>query len=169
MTRFDNPLNNIRVASPCTVNWDEMYGDDRKRFCGECRLNVYNLSGMTREAAESLIHGSEGRLCVRFYRRPDGSVLTQDCPVGWARVKQRTRLFATAAISMFIALFSGLFFASFSSKQKGNIGRLINPFASPTPPVVPTMGVMARPTPSPTATPTPKTGKRTVPQIGEIP
>ena len=66
-----------------------MYGDDRKRFCGDCKLNVYNLSGMSREEAEALIMNAEGRLCVRFYKRRDGSVITGDCPVGWARVKQR--------------------------------------------------------------------------------
>ena len=59
-----------------------MYGDDRRRFCSQCKLNVYNLSGMTRDEAEQLVMNSEGRLCVRFFRRKDGTVLTQDCPAG---------------------------------------------------------------------------------------
>ncbi|HMT07118.1 MAG TPA: hypothetical protein PKA82_03870, partial [Pyrinomonadaceae bacterium] len=87
MVKFDSPLNNINIASPCSSDWNEMYGDDRKRFCGECKLNVYNLSGMTKDEAEALITNAEGRLCVRLYRREDGSVITQDCPVGWAKVK----------------------------------------------------------------------------------
>ena len=45
MAKFDNPLDNVRVASPCSVDWNEMIGDNRKRFCGDCKLNVYNLSG----------------------------------------------------------------------------------------------------------------------------
>ena len=29
MAKFDNPLNNLKVASPCSVDWNAMYGDDR--------------------------------------------------------------------------------------------------------------------------------------------
>lgn len=144
MPKFDSPLNNIRIASPCAADWNEMYGDDRKRFCGDCKLNVYNLSGMTRDAAESLIMNAEGRLCVRFYRRADGSVITDDCPVGWAKVKQRTRLYATAAASLLMALFTGVLFVSLLTKQKPFMGELRIPFATPTP--EPLMGAI-RPRP----------------------
>jgi len=109
MSNFTNPLDNIRVASPCSANWDEMFGDDRKRFCGDCKLNVYNLSNMTRRQAESLIISSEGRLCVRFFRRADGTVLTKNCPIGWAAVKQRVSRVATAVFSMIAGLFGGIF------------------------------------------------------------
>lgn len=109
MRRFDNPLDNIRIASPCSANWDEMFGDDRKRFCGECKLNVYNLSNMNRRDAENLIINSEGRLCVRFFRRADGTILTGNCPVGWAAVKKRASKIATAAFSMVAGLFTGIF------------------------------------------------------------
>jgi hypothetical protein len=82
MARIPLPLDRISVASPCTASWDEMRGDDRVRFCGHCQLNVYNLSAMTRQAAEQLVAQREGRLCVRFYRRTDDTVLTPDCPRG---------------------------------------------------------------------------------------
>jgi hypothetical protein len=59
-----------------------MAGDDRVRFCGECRKNVYDLRGMRREEAEGLLRERGGDLCVRLYRRADGTVLTEDCPVG---------------------------------------------------------------------------------------
>lgn len=140
MSKFDSPLNNIKVASPCPANWDEMYGDNRKRFCGECKLNVYNLSGMNRDEAENLIQNAEGRLCVRFYQRADGTVITEDCPVGWAKVKQRARVYATAAFSLIIALLSGVFAVSLFSKQQNIVGRLI-PFSTPTP--MPLMGAIA--------------------------
>ncbi len=116
MRRFYSPLDNLKVASPCSANWDEMYGDDRKRFCADCKLNVYNLSGMSRADAERLIMGSEGRLCVRFFRRADGSVITGDCPVGWARVKQRLTLAATAVMSLLITFLSGVLFVSAFSR-----------------------------------------------------
>ncbi len=103
MARFDSPLNNVKIASPCSANWDEMFGNERRRFCGECKLNVYNLSEMTRFDAENLLAASEGRICVRYFQRRDGTILTADCPVGWARVKQRMSAAAAAVFSMIIA------------------------------------------------------------------
>lgn len=157
MPKFDSPLNNIKIASPCPADWNEMYGDGRKRFCGYCKLNVYNLSGMSRDEAEALIMNAEGRLCVRFYKRVDGSVITQDCPVGWAKVKHRTKVFATAAFSLIMALLSGVFFVSLFSKQKTVLGKLI-PFTTPMPrytmgtmPVNAVQGNFAIPTPTPKA------------------
>lgn len=85
-----------------------MIGSEHKRYCGDCKLNVYNLSGMSRTEAENLITNSEGRLCVRFYRRQDGTVLTQDCPVGWRAVKARMTKTATAFASLIFGLIGGL-------------------------------------------------------------
>ncbi len=165
--KFDSPLNNVKVASPCPADWNAMYGDDRKRFCGDCKLNVYNLSGMTRDEAERLVTNAEGRLCVRYYQRADGSIITADCPVGWAKIKQRTRVYATAAFSLLMALLSGIFVVSLFSKQRETMGTLRIPYATPTPTPTPdnrpTMGVMAMPTP------TPKEKKRTETETkGEI-
>jgi hypothetical protein len=72
----------LTIASPCPASWDDMEGDDRVRFCGECELNVYNLSAMTESEALKLIAEREGRVCVRMYKREDGTVMTRDCPVG---------------------------------------------------------------------------------------
>jgi hypothetical protein len=116
MRNFTNPLNNIRIASPCSANWNEMYGNDRKRFCGDCKLNVYNLSDMTRHEAENLLLTSEGRLCVRFFRRADGTVLTKNCPVGWSAVKRRVSRVATAAFSIFAGLFAGVLGANLAAR-----------------------------------------------------
>jgi hypothetical protein len=95
-------LNQIRVASPCTVSWAAMAGDERRRFCAQCKLNVYNLSEMSRADAEAFVARSEGRVCVRFYRRQDGTLLSRDCPVGLRALRQgaawaRARLTATLA------------------------------------------------------------------------
>jgi hypothetical protein len=141
MSKFDSPLDNIKIASPCSADWDQMFGNDRMRFCAECKLNVYNLSGMTRDAAENLIMNAEGRLCVRFYRRIDGTIITENCPVGWARVKQRAKVYVTAAFSLVLSLVGGLFIVSLFSKHNRpvEVGVLVRP--TPTP--VPLMGVVA--------------------------
>lgn len=103
-------LENLKVASPCHAAWDDMHGDERVRFCGSCQKNVFNLSEMSREDAEALITRTEGRLCVRFYRRGDGTVLTQDCPVGLAAVRRRLAWIgaAVAAGLGVVAAFVGL-------------------------------------------------------------
>jgi hypothetical protein len=106
--KFTSPLNDLKIASPCSQDWDAMIGVGRKRYCTECKLNVYNLSGMTRREAEALLMNSEGRLCVRFYRRADGTVLTQDCPVGWRAVRRRLSKMATAAASLIFGLLGGI-------------------------------------------------------------
>jgi hypothetical protein len=99
MARFKHPLDHVQVAAPCKADWNQMIGSERMRFCGACNLNVYNLSGMTRFEAESLIARNEGRLCVRFYRRFDGSIITKDCPVGLRAIQRRVSYLAKAIIA----------------------------------------------------------------------
>ena len=53
-------LDNIRIATPCSMSWDDMEGDGAVRHCSECKLNVHNLSEMTRD---------EKRLFVDVYDR----------------------------------------------------------------------------------------------------
>jgi len=107
MARFSDPLSHVRVASPCTADWDSMIGSDRARFCSQCELNVFNLSAMTRAEAERLIANAETRLCLRFYRRPDGSIITQDCPVGLRRLKLRASRIRKAVAAALFGFFAG--------------------------------------------------------------
>jgi hypothetical protein len=88
-------LENVAIAAPCKASWDAMVGDDRVRFCGQCEKNVYNLSAMPRQEAEALLAAREGKMCVRLYKRADGTVMTSDCPVG---VKRRRRRRAVAGV-----------------------------------------------------------------------
>jgi hypothetical protein len=81
-----------------------MSGDDRVRHCQECQLNVYNLSEMTRAEAEHLIASREGRLCIRFYHREDGTILTRDCPRGLRALTQRVSRIAGAVLTAMMAV-----------------------------------------------------------------
>jgi hypothetical protein len=119
MEKFTNPLDNIKVASPCPANWNEMIGDARRRHCAECKLNVYDLSEMTRTEAENFIINAEGRVCVKFYRRADGTVLTKDCPVGWQAFRNKTSRLAKAFVSVCAGILGGVFaFHQFQPHQK---------------------------------------------------
>ena len=48
-------VNNLRVASPCSVSWETMSGDERVRRCHSCELNIYNIAEMTSKEVENLI------------------------------------------------------------------------------------------------------------------
>lgn len=80
-------LPNIRIASPCTADWNAMTGDERVRHCAQCDKDVFNLSAMTRVEAEALIVEKNHDLCARYYQRKDGTILLSDCEVG--RAQQR--------------------------------------------------------------------------------
>lgn len=143
-------LDVIDVASPCAVPWESMTGDERARFCGECRMHVYNLSDMTRGEAEALISAREGKLCVRFFRRADGTVLTQDCPVGLRAVRRRLARLAACAGGLIALLTTGLALgrpasASSSPTARSPLARLIDWLDPPPLPAI--AGKLCVPTP----------------------
>jgi len=115
-------LDEVRVASPCNANWNDMAGDDKSRFCGKCEKNVFNLSAMSREEAELLMLEKEGNLCIRLYRRKDGTVLTQDCPVGVR--KKRLRLVGVLAIGGGLAATAAGFAASRQVVPSATMGEM---------------------------------------------
>src|SRR5262245_7444360 len=107
MSRKTVDLDAILIASPCSVPWESMTGDAAKRYCGQCRLHVYDFSQMTRKEAEALLTRTHGDICKRIWRRPDGRVLTKACgPVAEAlrAVRRRVRVVAAAAAGLLAAL-----------------------------------------------------------------
>jgi len=144
-------LDSLRVATPCTADWDNMVAtpDARVRFCGQCEKNVYNLSEMTRVEAEALVHAREGRMCVRFFRREDGTVLTSDCPDGMRSVRFRGRVFTRFTK---LAVSAGFLMGLGMGRARADLAvdRNGNPVPAP-PPIIETMGTVApeRPAPKP--------------------
>jgi hypothetical protein len=102
----------LKVASPCSADWDSMKGDDQCRFCSLCQKNVYNLTGLSDVESRQLIEDKDGKVCVRFYQRQDGTVLSSNCPVGAADGRRRIRKRVTA-----------LTFAGFVAAGLWNIAR----------------------------------------------
>ena len=104
-------IENLQVASPCSVPWSGMTGCDTVRSCAQCQKNVYNLSLLTRAEASDLILEKEGRLCIRFYKRFDGTVLTADCPKGLRAIRTsyiKTRARAIAVAISILTTFSAV-------------------------------------------------------------
>jgi hypothetical protein len=119
MKRFNDSLKHVHIASPCNADWDQMIGSERVRFCGQCSLNVYNLSSMSRIDAEQLIEHNEGRLCIRYYRRSDGSIITKNCPVGLRALKRRMSYLARAVSAAILSFLAGFGFSELLSQFPG--------------------------------------------------
>jgi hypothetical protein len=157
MSKFTSPLDHIKVAAPCSADWDQMYAveNQRVRFCSQCNLNVYNLSGMTRAQAEALLTHSEQRLCVRFYRRPDGTILTQNCPVGLRAIKRRLAWLGQLIQGMVISLLFVLGLQGLSLAKKHLDAKLSLPIDLPPDPgiimgdIAPKIELEDKPLPSP--------------------
>lgn len=98
-------LSDLRTAFNCPAKWSSMHGDDRVRHCTHCKLNVYNISAMSREEAVNLLEENGEKICVRFYQRADGAILTQPC----GRARKVAFRWQMAAISLISALGIGIF------------------------------------------------------------
>lgn len=126
-------LNQLAISSPCSLPWEAMPGDDRIRFCGQCRQNVYNIAGLTEREATRLIADRQGRFCGRITRRPDGTIVTADC---WTRLRaaRRRGLLHLAAV-MLLVVVPELLSMRFGI---GHLRRLVGPpdAAPPAPPHV---------------------------------
>ncbi len=99
-----NLLDRVRIGTPCQTDWEAMRGDERVRYCGQCEKHVYNLSQMTRQQAEALIIKTNGKLCARFERRSDGSILTTEQSLALPRLNQRFLRIASATVSAALSL-----------------------------------------------------------------
>lgn len=91
------------------MNWEQMRGDDRTRFCSLCSLHVYNIAELTRKQAVALISETEGRICARIYRRSDGTVITKDCPIGLRAIRRRVARTAGAVFATIVTLSTSVF------------------------------------------------------------
>jgi len=63
-------IENIKVKTPCSEEWNDMTGNERIRFCSHCAKDVNNISEMTRKEAMRLVRKYEGRLCIRYHIDP---------------------------------------------------------------------------------------------------
>ncbi len=151
-SRVESRLDDVKIATPCQARWDDMIGDDKVRFCGKCQKDVFNLSAMTRDDAETLLREKGDSMCARLYRRADGTVLTADCPVG-VRAKRVRRL----AMVVGGGMAAGAAFSAFAGQHTtGDIAPCtVQPIQTGE---LQSMGAVAMPLPAPTTSTQPLTG-----------
>jgi hypothetical protein len=156
-----DPLDRIEIAVPCQVSWDTMAGDDRVRHCGQCRQNVYNIAGFTRYEAMRLIEEKQGRMCLRLFRRPDGTVLTANC-------RERLRAARKRGVFVFLGVAAVILWAQLCAQFLGLIGlrRVLGFDGGPVHGEAPMLGAPAPLDPPPPRIPEPE--PRMVEQPGEL-
>ena len=108
MTDQQFDINQLKVAKPCSALWSEMSGDGQRRFCGQCKKNVYNVAGMSEREVKELVSKSEVLPCMRLARRSDGTVVTRDCPVGVAKFWQKSGMAALACLAFGFTVVGGV-------------------------------------------------------------
>jgi hypothetical protein len=89
-------LRQIMIPKPCSESWEDMSGDEQKRFCAGCGCHVHNISAMKASDAEQLLQ-SEEPVCTKIKVDEHNRVLTLD---GWIpRLMLAGALTATAAVA----------------------------------------------------------------------
>ncbi|MHC5023598.1 MAG: MalT transcriptional regulator family protein [Planctomycetota bacterium] len=153
MSRSVSLVQQIEIASPCSARWEDMAGDERVRFCGDCRMNVYNINEMSDDDVARLVERTEGRLCARIFRRADGTILTKDCPVGLAAARRQLRGMVAGVAALIAMIFGGLALARSGRADDApgatctSIGtapgvRTVKRWLDPAPPATPPGGFM---------------------------
>lgn len=116
MTEQKKYLNHVVIAAPCPVSWESMEGDDRVRHCGGCCRDVYNISDMSSKEAERFLEENGSTQCMRLYRRPDGTVMTDNCPRALRAIRNKCRLMLRCLSGLAASFFA---FMPFSRNAAG--------------------------------------------------
>lgn len=104
----------LEVHTPCPKRWEELQGGDQQRFCEQCQLHVHNLSAMSSQDRERFVAQSgDGRQCIAYELRPDGSMVT---PSWWSALLRLFQRVQWAALA-FLAAALPFAFSSCASRQ----------------------------------------------------
>lgn len=105
----------VAIATPCDSDWNDMHGDEKRRFCHKCSLFVYDMTRMDEREKLDLIRMAQNkdRVCARIYTRKDGKVLTNDCRIG-ERVRRAYRTANLAAWLLITGILSSGAFVGLS-------------------------------------------------------
>lgn len=74
-----------------------MRGEGATRHCATCKNDVFNLSEMSEAEAEAVL-SSSSNVCIRYYHRPDGTIVaTKAAPARRAKAKMAVVVAAAMA------------------------------------------------------------------------
>lgn len=86
------------------MKWEEMKGDDKRRYCEHCQLHVHNLSAMSLHEQRETLAPESGPRCISYISRPDAVPVD---PARWQALQSPSwwRRMATAMLLAVSAVF----------------------------------------------------------------
>ncbi len=93
----------LPIPEPCHADWEAMEPRERARFCRECGIEVTDVTAHTEaEARAFAARPREGRVCVSYVVRRDGSIRLADTPDVPARslIRRSRTLLAAASLAL---------------------------------------------------------------------
>ncbi len=92
------------IEKPCPMKWDDMQGDEKRRFCEQCQLHVHNLSAMTPKEQGDLLAPGAGWRCITYLARPGAQPVDA---ATWQKLQSRSwlRRVATAMLMALTSIF----------------------------------------------------------------
>jgi hypothetical protein len=84
-------LDHCSIAAPCDGACGQADGNARVGLCQRCGMFLYDIAGLSANAAQALTANTEGPSNGRLFKRRDGKVMTRNCPVGLEALRARLR------------------------------------------------------------------------------
>ncbi len=92
-------LKNLQLVHPCPINLAGLDPAEKENFCKSCNKEVYNLSVLSSDEAETLLEEKGREACVMFVRKNDGRIVTDNCPT-FLRPLRRSARVAISLVSL---------------------------------------------------------------------
>lgn len=122
----------IPIVKPCSADWSQMTGDDRKRLCAHCDKHVHNLSALTPRELNRFVEQRDGTECIGYVYREDGTIETAP---RWGRLGRLLRRGRSGILWLLAAMLPSLF-ASCTAKSRGRGGATLGmPLPGEAPPL----------------------------------
>jgi hypothetical protein len=104
-------LEQMLIPEPCSMDWDQMRGDDRSRHCEACGKRVYDLTAMKPSEAVALLSSRQPEICGVAYKKPNGTLFLFDndpapepAPARWQfRIRSLMAVIAGVAAALGVA------------------------------------------------------------------
>ena len=96
-----------RLSYVCPIDWNNMRGDERERFCAKCQRTVTNLSLLTEAQREALLaqeRANPGSVCVAYYQRLSGEFVTPEKPLTRSEGRRVVQIGGTVAMAAGLTL-----------------------------------------------------------------
>jgi hypothetical protein len=120
MTNRSDRLDRLVIGFECRTAWERMRGEGPRRFCDECRREVFDFEQMLPAEIHARLQASRGALCVRLTRRDGHLVSARELELSepaTSRAPRRVPTIAAGLVSAWLSTGTG---AVAGAAQTGN-------------------------------------------------